>query len=380
MLSRRQRIHVVEQAQAQLDSGKPILRCTGPWTAASLVEVERALHALTWPAGAVDIDCAQIAALDITGAWLIHRTASNARALGREVSVSGLSADRQRLLDLVAERAGEPRPVPHAEELGLLEDIGRATQAQVHDALRFLAFIGHITYLGVRILFTPAVMYWTVTVREIEEAGFQALPIVGLLTFLIGVVIAYQGGDLLQTYGGSVFIADLVGFAVLRELSPLITAIIVAGRTGSAYTAQIGTMQVTEEVDALRSMGIAPIELLVLPKLFALVIVLPLLTMFADIMGVVGGMFMAQAQLDVSFASFLDRLNQAIDLKSFLAGIGKTPVFAAIIASVGCYQGFRVSGGAEAVGRRTTISVVHSIFLVIVVDAIFSIIFTQLDI
>jgi phospholipid/cholesterol/gamma-HCH transport system permease protein len=171
-----------------------------------------------------------------------------------------------------------------------------------------------------------------------------------------------------------------VGFSILRELSPLITAIIVAGRTGSAYTAQIGTMQVTEEVDALRSMGIAPIELLVLPKLFALLVALPLLTMFADIMGVLGGMFMARTQLDVSFPSFLDRFDQAIDLQSFMVGIGKAPVFAFIIASVGCYQGFRVSGGAEAVGHRTTVCVVQSIFLVIVVDAVFSIIFTQLGI
>jgi phospholipid/cholesterol/gamma-HCH transport system permease protein len=380
MLSRRQRIHVVEQATMQPETGRSVVHCAGPWIAVSLVEVERSLRTMRWPEGAVELDFSGISAMDVAGAWLMYRTTRDLRAQSREVRVTGLTEARQRLLDLVAERSGEPKPPLRAHEPGILEDIGRVSQEQVHNYLRFLSFIGHLSYLAVRILLTPTVMYWKVAVREIEEAGFQALPIVGLLTFLIGVVIAYQGGDLLRDYGGSIFIADLVGFSVVRELSPLITAIIVAGRTGSAYTAQIGTMQVTEEIDALRSMGIAPIELLVLPKLFALLIALPLLTVFADVMGVLGGMFTARSQLEVSFPSFLDRLDQAIDLKSFLVGVGKAPVFAAIIAAVGCYQGFRVSGGAEAVGRRTTISVVHSIFLVIVVDAAFSVVFTQLGI
>ncbi len=164
-----------------------------------------------------------------------------------------------------------------------------------------------------------------------------------------------------------------------RELSPLITAIIVAGRSGSAYTAQIGTMTVTEEVDALRTVGVAPLEQLVLPKMLALVIALPLLTVYTDIMGVLGGMVMARAQLDVSYGTFVDRLDEAVSLTSFLLGIGKTPVFAAIIALVGCYQGLRVTGSAESVGRQTTVSVVQSIFLVILCDALFSIAFSWLD-
>jgi phospholipid/cholesterol/gamma-HCH transport system permease protein len=379
MLSRHQRITMVEQASVELDAGKARLQCAGPWTAASLVEVEQSLRSMRWPDGAIELDLGKVSALDITGAWLLHRTTRALGAGGREVRLTGVGEGRQKLLDLVAERGGDVQALREVET-GVLEDLGRLSLMQARNYLRFLAFIGHLSFLAVRILLTPAVMYWRVVVREIQEAGFDALPIVGLLTFLIGVVIAYQGGDLLRSYGGSIFIADLVGFSMLRELSPLITAIIVSGRTGSAYTAQIGTMQVTEEVDALRSMGIAPIELLVLPKLFALLIALPLLTMFADVMGVMGGMFMAEAQLDVSFASFLDRFDQAIDLESFLVGIGKAPVFAAIIASVGCYQGFRVSGGAEAVGRRTTTSVVQCVFLVIVVDAVFSIIFNQLGI
>ncbi len=171
-----------------------------------------------------------------------------------------------------------------------------------------------------------------------------------------------------------------MGLAMLRELSPLLTAIIVAGRSGSAYAAQIGTMKVTEEVDALRTVGIAPIELLVLPKIVALAVALPLLTVYADVLGVAGGMVMAKKELAVGFPDFLDRLQYALGLSDFLVGIGKTPVFAAIIAVVGCFQGFQVGADAESVGRRTTVSVVQSIFLVIVADAIFSVIFNALGI
>ena len=193
-------------------------------------------------------------------------------------------------------------------------------------------------------------------------------------------MIAYQGGVQLRQYGGSLFVADLVGLSTVRELAPMITAIIVAGRTGSAYTAQIGTMQVTGEVDALRSMGISPMDLLILPKLFALVVALPLLTVYADVMGVLGGMVMASAQLDIAYATFIDRVGVAVSVDSFLAGVGKAPVFAAMIATIGCYQGLQVAGSAESVGRHTTVSVVQSILAVIVADAAFSVVFSYIGI
>ena len=213
-----------------------------------------------------------------------------------------------------------------------------------------------------------------------RAAGFDALPITGLLCFLMGVVIAYQGATQFRRYGANIFVVDLVGLAMLRELSPLLTAIIVAGRSGSAYAAQIGTMKVTEEIDALRTVGIAPIELLVLPKILALTIALPLLTVYADILGVVGGMMMARSELDVTYLDFMDRLQYALRISDFAVGIGKAPIFAGIIAVVGCFQGFQVSGDAKSVGRRTTISVVQSIFLVIVADSLFSVVFNYLGI
>jgi phospholipid/cholesterol/gamma-HCH transport system permease protein len=243
-----------------------------------------------------------------------------------------------------------------------------------------LSFIGESTLILLRSLVQPRSIRWRPILHNIQTAGFEALPIVGLLTFLMGVVIAYQGADQLQRFGANIFIADLVGLSMVRELSPLLTAIIVAGRSGSAYAAQIGTMKITEEIDALRTIGVGPTELLVLPKMLALIIALPLLTLYADVTGVLGGMLMARSKLDVSFVVFLDRLGEAVSLSSFLTGIGKAPVFAAIIALVGCYQGFQVSGSADSVGRQTTVSVVQSIFLVILADALFSVAFNWLEI
>jgi phospholipid/cholesterol/gamma-HCH transport system permease protein len=250
----------------------------------------------------------------------------------------------------------------------------------VEQAGALLAFIGETVVAILRTLLRPARIRWAALFANLEQAGVNALPIVGLLSFLLGIVIAYQGGMQLRSYGANIFIVELVSLTMLRELAPMMAAIIVAGRTGSAFTAQIGTMQVTEEIDALRTIGISPMDLLVLPKLFGLMLALPLLAVFADAMGVLGGMVMASVILDVSFSDFLDRIPQTVSLTSFLIGVGKAPVFAAIIAMVGCFQGFQVHGGADSVGRQTTVSVVQSIFLVIVADAGFSILFSWMGI
>ncbi|MFA5915902.1 MAG: ABC transporter permease, partial [Burkholderiales bacterium] len=226
----------------------------------------------------------------------------------------------------------------------------------------------------------PGRIRWRAIAYSLQTTGFEALPITGLLSFLMGIVIAYQGAEQLRQFGANIYVADLVGLSMVRELSPMLTAIIVAGRSGSAYAAQIGTMKVTEEIDALRTIGVGPLELLVLPKVLALMLALPLLTVYTDVMGMLGGMIMARAQLDVSFGAFLERLDEAITLNSYLVGVGKAPVFAVIIALVGCYQGFQVGGSADSVGRQTTLSVVQSVFLVIVTDALFSILFSWLDI
>src|ERR1019366_596955 len=259
------------------------------------------------------------------------------------------------------------------------ERIGRSTEAGLSQTVALLAFIGESAYALARCFRQPARFRWRTVLYNIRIAGFDALPIVGLLSFVLGIVVAYQGADQLRQDGANIFVADLVGLSMLREFAPLITAIIIAGRSGSAYAAQIGTMSVTEEIDAMRTLGIAPLDLLVLPKILALMIALPLLTVFADVLGVFGGMIMAQAQLGVGFGEFLDRFVKAVSITDYMIGIGKAPVFAGIIAVVGCFQGFRTKGGADSVGRQTTRAVVQSIFLVIITDGLFSIAFSALD-
>jgi phospholipid/cholesterol/gamma-HCH transport system permease protein len=356
------------------------VRCAGAWIVQGIARLERQLDAL---AGLdhenMVIDGSAISALDTSGAWLLHRTIHGQEQRGRTVTVNGLRPEFSTLLQLVASRAIPSEITPPASP-GFLESIGRQSWYGILGVFRMLSFVGECGIILLRSLIQPRRIRWRPILHNLQSAGFEALPIVGLLSFLMGVVIGYQGADQMQRFGANIFIVDLVGLSMLRELSPLLTAIIVAGRSGSAYAAQIGTMKITEEVDALRTIGVGPVELLVLPKMLALIIALPLLTVYADAAGVFGGMLMAQTMLDVSFSAFIGRLDDAVSLSSYLTGIGKAPVFAAIIALVGCFQGFQVTGSADSVGRQTTVSVVQSIFLVILADALFSIAFNWLDI
>lgn len=359
------------------------LMLSGHWTARGLGDIERQFEALPFRSSAsITVDGAHISALDTAGAWVLHRLLLLGNGDGGVRSVRGLRPEFARLLSLVAQRvadqAGQPHPAA-PRSAGVTERVGRSTASVFAEALALLAFIGEIAIAWSRCVIHPSRFRWRPILYNIRSAGVDALPIVGLLSFLLGVVVAYQGGDQLKPYGANIYIADLLGLSMLREFAPLITAIIIAGRSGSAYAAQIGTMAVTEEIDAMRTLGIEPLEMLVLPKVVALLIALPLLTVFADLLGVFGGMFMARAQLGVGFGEFVDRFAKAVSATTFLVGIGKAPVFAAVIAVVGCFQGFRTHGGADSVGRQTTRSVVQAIFLVIVADALFSIAFSALD-
>jgi phospholipid/cholesterol/gamma-HCH transport system permease protein len=359
------------------------LALSGWWTARGIGAIEQELESVRVPAKAeVVADGARIEALDTAGAWILQKLLLRLRDEGTVVTLRGLRPEFARLLEVVAqhitEQAGKPRSVAR-QSPAALERIGRGSAVAFEHAVALLSFVGECALALAGSIAHPARLRWRPILFNIRSAGFDALPIVGLLSFLLGVVVAYQGADQLREFGANIFVVDLVGLSMLREFAPLITAIIVAGRSGSAYAAQIGTMSVTEEIDAMRTLGIAPLDLLVLPKVLALVIALPLLTVFADVLGVLGGMFMARAQLGVSFDEFLDRLVKAVSMTSYLIGIGKAPVFAAIIAMVGCFQGFRTKGGADSVGRQTTRAVVQSIFLVIVADALFSVAFSALD-
>lgn len=355
----------------------------GCWSASGLDTVAPQLASLR-VAGKTPLlaNAEGIEVLDTAGAWLLQTLLTRLRGEGTAVTLQGLRPEFAKLLAVMAEPAADQAdaaPAAPAATPTALAGLGRQVHAAIEQGLALLGFVGETTLALLACLAHPARLRWRPILYNIRSAGFDALPIVGLLSFLLGIVVAYQGADQLRQYGANIFVADLVGLSMLREFAPLITAIIIAGRSGSAYAAQIGTMTVTEEIDAMRTLGIAPLELLVLPKILALVIALPLLTVFADVMGVFGGMIMAQAQLGVGFADFLERFVKAVSITSYAVGIGKAPVFAAIIALVGCFQGFRTHGGADSVGRQTTRAVVQAIFLVIVADALFSIAFSVLD-
>ncbi len=354
------------------------VRCLGAWTVGEVDRVERRLPRMRWPERAeIVVDGSGLGAMDTAGAWVLSSAIATLERSGRSVALR-LRPEHDALLRLV--RTSGAAAAPPAERRGLLERTGRHAWASGVEALGIVAFVGECALRAARALSHPGRIRWRPLLRGIQTAGFDALPIAGLLSFLMGIVISYQGAAQFRRYGASIFVADLVGLAMLRELSPLLTAIIVAGRSGSAYAAEIGTMKVTEEIDALRTVGVPPIDLLVLPKVAALTIALPLLSVYADALGVAGGMLMAKSELGVGYQDFLDRFVRAIRISDYAVGIGKAPVFAAIISLVGCYQGFQVSGDAESVGRRTTVSVVQSIFLVIVADALFSVVFSWLGI
>jgi len=371
--------HSVKQVpQFELVEGG--VRCSGEWVLSQLPALQRALARSVWPNGALLFELEGITALDSAGAWLLQRTLRQLEQRGSEVSCVGLAARFTPLFAAVASHSAALQQPPPAPRDHLLVRLGAQAVVALQQYQALLSFFGEMMVALLLQLRHPRRFRWRLLLHHIGEAGYQALPIIGLLSFLLGVVIAYQGGDLLRQYGAEVFIADLVGLSLLRELAPLMAAVIVAGRTGSAFAAQIGTMRVTEEVSALQVIGLHPMEVLVIPKLLALMLSLTLLTLFADLMGVLGGMVIAQAVLGISPVTFIARVGEAVTLASFVIGVGKAPIFAAIIAWVGCFQGFQVSAGAEMVGRRTTAAVVQSIFLVIVVDAIFSVMFSELGI
>ncbi|OUD12703.1 hypothetical protein TPSD3_16330 [Thioflexithrix psekupsensis] len=349
--------------------------CQGVWTLDTIAPLEKILRHFSQHASQekITVDGSGIIRLDSAGAWLLHRTRMDLEARGRQVQWQGFSAAQQTLLDNL--KNYDIAPVVSSVSTGVCTDVGYHTVALGREVVSFLAFLGENTAVALRILIQPSRIRWREVMSNVYHSGVTALPIVGLMSFLIGVVIAYQGGVQLKLYGANILVADLVGITLLRELAPLLTAIIIAGRSGSAYTAQIGTMVVTEEVDALRTIGISPLELLVFPKVMALVVMLPLLTAYADVMGILGGMVIAFLTLEVGFAEFLDRLQQTVTITTYLVGVGKAPVFAVIIALVGCYHGFQASGSADSVGQKVTTSVVQAIFLVIVSDAVFAILF-----
>jgi phospholipid/cholesterol/gamma-HCH transport system permease protein len=354
----------------------------GAWTLSALVPLDAAARALLTPAlpgeNQARIDLKGLETLDTAGAWLLHRLERDLERLGWHVELAGLREIHTALLTEV--RKIQPRSPPPAPSvnpfLHLLANLGRSTLGVCEEAVRLLSFYGETLLTLGRLLLRPTRLRLTSLTHHLEQTCVNALPIVGLIAFLIGVVMAYQGADQLRRFGAEIFTVNLLGISVLREIGILLTAIVVAGRSGSAFTAQIGTMKVNQEVDAIHTLGLDPVEVLVLPRLLALMIALPLLAFFADVLGLFGGGLMCSLTLDISPGQFLSQLDKAVDGSTFLVGLIKAPVFAFLIGMVGCYEGLSVTGSAESVGQMTTRAVVVAIFLVIVFDALFSVLFS----
>ncbi|MCH7634133.1 MAG: MlaE family lipid ABC transporter permease subunit [Alphaproteobacteria bacterium] len=355
----------------------------GSWETGALSALDGGLRRLARePVRFASIDLSAVDSMDTAGAWVLYRTRRDLRARGVAAEFEGV--DRSHADILARVEKGDVEQTLVRDELhpviALIAHIGEASLAVFQECASLLSFLGVTVITLGRSIVRPRRIRFTSLVSHIEQVGLNAIPIVGLLSFLIGVVIAYQGAEQLRQFGAQVFTVNLLGISMLREMAILMTAIVVAGRSGSAFTAQIGTMQVNEEVDAMRTMGLDPIEVLVLPRVFALIIALPLLTVLADLTGLAGGALATVLVVDISLAQFMERLNDAVPLAAFWVGIVKAPVFGFLIAMVGCREGLVVAGSAESVGRHTTKSVVLSIFLVIVADALFSIFFLYIGV
>ncbi|MEX0760351.1 MAG: MlaE family lipid ABC transporter permease subunit, partial [Tistlia sp.] len=326
------------------------LALSGDWTTGQGARREIQLASLgAWQGETLTLELSGVEQLDTAGTWLLLRTAREAEDAGLEVTWEGLPAARRTLLEKVAEHESAPGEPPRPNPLrAFVARIGEKAVLAGGNARDLLNFLGLVTIGVVRNLARPRRLRFTSLVYHLERTGFDALPIVGLLAFLIGVVLAYQGADQLARFGAQIFTVNLVGISVLREMGIVLTAIIVAGRSGSAFTAQIGTMQVREEVDAMRTIGLDPIDILVVPRVLALMIALPLLTFYADILGIAGGAVMSWIALDITPLEFISRLETAVSVNHFLVGMVKAPVFAFTIALVGCFEGLKVTGSAES--------------------------------
>lgn len=352
--------------------------CSGEWTVLALADLSTQFKAGTLPKGQIlNIDGGGISRFDSAGALTLAHCIKLLKEQDNQVKLDNFTSQQQDLLQLIDEKNDALNyEIPVPKKNGIFYAIGKHAENKLIQADGLIILVGDLS-----VKFFEALGNWRrfqmpSVVANVYSAGIQALPIVALLSFLIGVVLAYQMGLQLATYGANIFIAYLSGMAIFREFAPLITAIIVAGRTSSAFTAQIGSMKINEEIDALLTMGLSPTELLVLPKVLGLLIVFPLLIFWADIFSILGAMFMANSMLGIGFDDFLMRLKDSVGLSQLMLGLYKAPAFALLIALVGCFQGFRVESSASSLGSQTTKSVVQSLFLIIIADALFSIIYS----
>ena len=370
---------------AELDAGAqpPRLRIAGPWTLAHYADLERRVEALSAsvPEG-TQVDLAALSELDTAGASLLVRLLGTKRLADLARAGDALPPARRALLETVGKALDAYQRPKSAHRppavMELLARIGRTMEGVWRQQLQLLGFIGLTLETLAHGLLRPRRWRITSLVSHVEQTGLDAVPIVALLTFMVGAVVAFLGSTVLADFGATIYTVDLIAFSFLREFGVLLTAILMAGRTASAFTAQIGSMKANEEIDAIRALGLDPVELLVLPRVMALLVSLPLLTFLAMLSGLAGGAVVCALTLDISPTMFMTLFKADIGVRHFLVGLSKAPVFAFLIAVIGCLEGFKVSGSAQSVGEHTTSSVVQSIFVVILLDALAALFFMEM--
>jgi phospholipid/cholesterol/gamma-HCH transport system permease protein len=349
------------------------LRLTGQWTLAQLGNVPNRLEALR--ASPDRVDLSEVQRIDTVGAWLVHRLQRD-----HGVKIEGADEKARELIEKVGsvDKPFQVKPDQAPSLQRVLGQVGAATVSAGRTLVGLLEFFGATMVAVWEVLLAPRRFRGNAVVRQIEVVGIDALGIIGLMSFLIGIVIAQQGAVQLRQFGADVFTVNLIGRLTMRELGVLMTAIMVAGRSGSAFAAQIGSMRLAEEVDAMRTIGLSPMQALVLPRVIATLIAMPLLSFYAMLVALVGGGLLCWLQLGIPPVTFVARIREVVPMTDLWGGLLKAPVFGMIIAMAGCFQGMQVEGNAEEVGLRTTAAVVQSIFLVIVLDAFFAIFYTAI--
>lgn len=355
------------------------LVATGSWTVREATALDTGLKRLRVPIPPTpdftgEVDISGIEQLDTAGAWLLQRTARLWQNKGLQTKFTGTTESFEILLEEVRLRSEERHEKESSGKLleTLIQDWSRAATSVMRDAVLITSFLGHLMSTFIRIIAQPWRFRPTSFIHHLDHAGFRAVPIIALICLLIGAVVMQQGVIQLRSYGAETFAVNMVGILSLREVGVLLTAIMVAGRSGSAFTAEIGSMKMREEIDAMRTLGIDPMETLVAPRVLALIVVLPLLTFVGDMMCLIGGGLMAKVMLGLDSATYLDALRGSLDMRHFVAGMVKAPFAALIIGLIGCLEGMKVTGSAESLGAHVTSAVVKAIFLVIIFDALFA--------
>lgn len=366
----------------RLEPGKhgATLHLSGVWRLPELSAIARSLGKFAMAERVEALDGSRLEQLDTAGAAVIYEFLA-ARGIDlKRVELSNFAPEHRSVMTLVSQRMEQCAKCPPTVHLGSVEKIGRAALNLIETLRAITAFLGQVAVELASVAARPRAFRGREVVSHLETVGIDAIPIVAMVTFLTGVVFAYLLGIVIERFGVNIFVVDGVGLAMCRELSPLIVAIILAGRTGASFCAQLGTMKVTEEIDALRTLGLSPIQVLVIPRLIAITVALPLLTFLGDVMGILGGMMIAELRLNISVSTFLDRLQSVLALRHVWVGLIKAPVFAVFIALIGCRMGMAVKRDARSVGIATTSTVVQSIVSVILLDAGFAVLFVELGI